>query len=155
MLASRLFQVHHVLQSDWVIVLSAPPTMPGFSPRSLVLPTILNVQPTVANAWPELPEAIKAGMLEMVKAFKPESKRSIGRSLQPASRRKYYVRGSLTAGLKHLRLDLELSRAADRLGFLLRPSILLSSIRPTRARRPFDASVDPIAARSLGKGDEM
>src|SRR5262249_1606574 len=31
----------------------------------------------------------------------------------------------------------------------------LRSIRPTRARRPFDASVDHIAARSLGKGDEM
>jgi hypothetical protein len=34
----------------------------------LVLPTILNVQPTVANAWPELLEAIKAGILAMVKA---------------------------------------------------------------------------------------
>jgi hypothetical protein len=32
---------------------------------------------------------------------------------------------------------------------------LLRSIPPTRARRPSDASVDPIAARSLGKGDEM
>jgi hypothetical protein len=27
----------------------------------------------VVDAWPDLPEAIKAGMLAMVKAFKPES----------------------------------------------------------------------------------